>query len=159
MGMQAKSQMMHAEGLLTIGAMAECSGVTVRALRYYEELNLIEPEGRTQGRYRLYHPRTLQRIKAILALQDLHFSLDEIAQILGPSETEMSGRCQRLEETRQALERQKQALQKKMDLLTAMQHEVESRERILELVCHPCAEKHPGTDCEQRCEYRDTHFN
>ena len=51
-------------GLLTIGALAQLCGVTVRTLRYYEEMDLITPIKRTQGRYRLYHPRSLKRTRA-----------------------------------------------------------------------------------------------
>jgi hypothetical protein len=68
---------------LTIGALAKICGITVRTLRYYEELDLIRAETRTEGGYRLYSAETRQRVMTITALQDLHFSLDAIGALLG----------------------------------------------------------------------------
>jgi DNA-binding transcriptional MerR regulator len=71
------------EGLLSIGAAAARAGVTERALRYYQELGLIEPSGRTSGGMRRYSETDLERVARIRELQTLlGLNLDEIAGVL-----------------------------------------------------------------------------
>jgi DNA-binding transcriptional MerR regulator len=68
---------------LRIGALAERAGVTVRTLRYYESLGLLQCEPRRQGAFRLYDDAALQRLERIRQLKDLlGFTLDEVRRIL-----------------------------------------------------------------------------
>src|SRR6476469_784158 len=66
-----------------IGDFAKLSRVTVRTLRYYEEVGLLEPGeiDRWTG-YRYYSADQLPRLNRILALKDLGFSLDQIVKLL-----------------------------------------------------------------------------
>ena len=66
-----------AERLHKIGDVAEVLGTTVRAIRYYEEEGLLKPV-RTPGGTRLYSARTVDRLRAILALAKNGYSLDAI---------------------------------------------------------------------------------
>src|ERR1700722_785319 len=69
--------------LLSIGAAAARAGVTERALRYYQELGLLNPSGRTKGGMRRYSEADLQRVARIRELQTLlGLNLDEIAVVL-----------------------------------------------------------------------------
>ncbi len=71
------------EELVSIGAAAALSGVSERALRYYEELRLIIPCGRTPGGMRRYSEADLARVARIRELQTLlGLNLDEIAVVL-----------------------------------------------------------------------------
>ena len=64
-------------------AAAEC-GVSERALRYYQQIGLLKPTGRTPGGMRRYAPADLDRVRRIRDLQSLlGFDLDEIRVILG----------------------------------------------------------------------------
>ncbi len=72
--------------LMTIGVLARRAGLGAGALRYYETLGLITPATRTRGRYRLYKDAELQRLRFIRRCQELGFSLDEIAVLLGLNE-------------------------------------------------------------------------
>src|SRR5690348_10503698 len=65
----------EAGDLMQIGDLARESGKTVRAIHLYEELNLLHPAARSKGRYRLYAPEALTRIRWIGKLQDMGFSL------------------------------------------------------------------------------------
>ena len=57
--------------------------MTSRTIRYYEELGLLEPAGRSEGSYRLYDPDDLDRLRFIKGLRDdAGFSLTEIGQLL-----------------------------------------------------------------------------
>lgn len=71
------------EPLLSIGAAAARAGVTERALRYYQELGLLEPSALTKGGMRRYSEADLARVARIRELQTLlGLNLDEIAVVL-----------------------------------------------------------------------------
>ena len=70
---------------LTVGRVAELSGVTVRTLHHYDAVGLLSPGGRSPAGYRLYGERDLERLQHIRYYRELGFSLDEIGDILaGP---------------------------------------------------------------------------
>ncbi|NCJ07503.1 MerR family DNA-binding protein [Synechococcales cyanobacterium C] len=68
--------------LLKIGELEAQSGVPIRTLRYYEELNLIQSRRRTTGGFRLFAPEVVSRLAFIKRAQYLGFSLQEIGHIL-----------------------------------------------------------------------------
>jgi MerR family transcriptional regulator, repressor of the yfmOP operon len=70
------------EELLGIGAAATCLGVSERALRYYQQLGLIDPAC-TPGGLRRYSADDIARVARIRELQTLlGLNLDEIAIVL-----------------------------------------------------------------------------
>jgi DNA-binding transcriptional MerR regulator len=69
--------------LLRIQEVAAEAGVTTRAVRYYEELGLLEPAARSDGDYRLFDASDVERIRFIRGLRDdAGFSLAQIGQLL-----------------------------------------------------------------------------
>ena len=66
---------------LTIGQLAERSGVATSALRFYESRGLIAAE-RTTGNQRRYLKSTLRRVAFIRTAQQIGLSLDEIGDAL-----------------------------------------------------------------------------
>ena len=66
---------------LSIGQVAERTGVATSALRYWEELGLIASD-RTAGNQRRYERATIRRVSFIRAAQRVGLSLDEIAAAL-----------------------------------------------------------------------------
>jgi len=69
--------------LLGIGEAAARAGVSERALRYYQQLGLLTPSGRTPGGMRRYSAADLARVARIRELQSvLGFNLDEIRLFL-----------------------------------------------------------------------------
>src|SRR6266581_2122644 len=71
----------------TIEQVATRTGLTKRTLRYYEEVGLLPPAGRTEGNYRRYSEADIQRIERIKELRNLlGFSLSDIRQILEAEE-------------------------------------------------------------------------
>jgi DNA-binding transcriptional MerR regulator len=67
---------------MQIGELAKQAGVSVRAIRYYEELGLIRPEKRSPGGFRLYGAQNRKRLAVITFLKEIGLSLLEIRQIL-----------------------------------------------------------------------------
>lgn len=66
---------------LTIGQVAERSGVPHTALRFYEERGLISSE-RTAGNQRRYARSVLRRIAFIRSAQRIGLSLEDVADVL-----------------------------------------------------------------------------
>ncbi|MBO3759476.1 MerR family transcriptional regulator [Ciceribacter sp. L1K22] len=66
---------------LTAAQCAKRVGLTVRALRLYEETGLIHPR-RTDANWRLYGAREIARLNEILMLKRLGLSLQHIARLL-----------------------------------------------------------------------------
>ena len=63
--------------VLTIGEVAERSGVATSALRFYEEQGLIQSE-RTDSGHRRYPRAVLRRVAFIVFAQKIGLSLEEI---------------------------------------------------------------------------------
>jgi MerR family transcriptional regulator, redox-sensitive transcriptional activator SoxR len=66
---------------LTIGQLAERSGVATSAVRFYESRGLIHSV-RTTGNQRRYEQATLRRVGFIRAAQRIGLTLDEIGEAL-----------------------------------------------------------------------------
>ena len=66
---------------LTIGELSSRSGVAASALRFYEEIGLLEAE-RTSGNQRRYPRNMLRRVAFIRAAQRVGLRLDEVAHAL-----------------------------------------------------------------------------
>lgn len=73
---------------IRISELAERIGATPRAIRYYEELNLITPN-RTQAGARTYCPETRRTLELIVTLRRAGAPLDQIRHIVaGPTNRE-----------------------------------------------------------------------
>lgn len=70
--------------MIRIGDFSKLSQVSIKTLRYYDEMGLLKPltVDRFTG-YRYYSVNQLPRLNRILALKDLGFSLEQIAKALG----------------------------------------------------------------------------
>ena len=67
---------------LRIGELARRTGLTVRALRHYDDIGLLVPSQRSDGGYRLYDRNDVARLYRIQALRRLDLSLAEIQGLL-----------------------------------------------------------------------------
>lgn len=67
---------------LTIGDLADRSGLAVSAIRFYETHGIVRPL-RNQGNHRRYSGADLRRLSFTLIAQRLGFPLAEIARHLG----------------------------------------------------------------------------
>ncbi len=68
--------------LLKIGEIAELTKTTARTLRYYEELGLIQPSSRSDGKFRLYSSEVVESIRMIRELMEAGFTLKEISKVM-----------------------------------------------------------------------------
>lgn len=68
--------------LLQIGQVAEAVGLSLRTVRYYEELGLLEAVARSEGGFRLYGDEQVEQLRLIKRMKPLGLSLDEMRGLL-----------------------------------------------------------------------------
>jgi len=68
--------------MLTIGRVAEHTGITVETLRFYEKQGLIDTPQRSASGYRQYPAETLKRLRFIQRAKQVGFTLKDIAELL-----------------------------------------------------------------------------
>jgi DNA-binding transcriptional MerR regulator len=73
-------------GLLSIGELAERSGVATTALRYYDQLGLLRPTERGSGGRRRYAASAVAAVGVIRFLREVGFTLAEVDSFLAASE-------------------------------------------------------------------------
>jgi DNA-binding transcriptional MerR regulator len=79
----AEMQALEMSQLMPIGRFARLTGLTVKALRHYDELGLLPPERVDAATgYRLYGAGQVQRAEAIRTLRRLEVPLDDVATLL-----------------------------------------------------------------------------
>lgn len=66
------------------------TGVTVRTLRYYDEIGLLKPTSKTEGGHRLYTNEEIKKLQQVQFLKKIGFRLHEIKDMLGSSEWDWS---------------------------------------------------------------------
>ena len=81
---------------LRIGALASATGLTPDAVRYYERLGLLPKPARTSGRFRVYAPETVDRLRFIKQAQGLGLELREIRELLAPANGRQREQCERV---------------------------------------------------------------
>lgn len=69
-------------GLYQIGEVAERLGLSLRTVRYYEEVGLVTPADRSPGGFRLYDDDAVERLELIKQMKPLEFSLEETRELL-----------------------------------------------------------------------------
>lgn len=101
---------------------AQKAAVSVRTLRYYDQVGLLSPSQYSEAGYRLYTNEDLLKLQNILALKFLGFSLEEISALLrtGPK---------RLEEV---LAQQKAMMEERRAQLDTIIEAIEETERLLQ---------------------------
>jgi DNA-binding transcriptional MerR regulator len=72
---------------LTIGQVAELSGIPATTLRYYEQRGLIDAPGRVGGQRR-FRPSVLRRLMVIKFCRIAGLSLDDIAIVVADRSTD-----------------------------------------------------------------------
>lgn len=119
------------EDLTRIGDMARLYGVTLRALRFYEDKGLLSPV--RQGTTRLYTRRDQARLKLILRGRKIGFSLREVKQMLdlydpsGSNTRQFRVAFEKSERQLAKLERQRRAVEESIADLKQMMAEISTK--------------------------------
>ena len=107
----------------TIQELSRLSGVTTRALRWYDEIGLLKPSGRTESGSRRYGPAEVDRLQDILYYRALGV---ELARIRACLDDPAFDRLAALREHLSALEREQGRLQK---LIESVKETIMAQER------------------------------
>ncbi|MBE7119572.1 MerR family transcriptional regulator [Bacillus cereus] len=105
--------------LISIQELTRETGITVRTLRYYDQIDLLKPSGKTDGGHRLYSERDVVRLQQILFLKEMGFSLKEITNMLVKGELNL-----------------KDSLEKQLRFVQEEQKKFNRMERVLQAVVY-----------------------
>ena len=83
---------MKDDHLLNIGAFATATGLSIPALRHYDEIGLLKPAHVDTGSgYRRYAPPQIQQARLICGLRAVDLPIDEIRAVLGRPANDVRG--------------------------------------------------------------------
>ncbi len=68
--------------MFQIGELSAQTGISSKAIRYYEEIGLLPPAKRADNDYRIYDEQDVERLGFIRRARSLDFALEDIAEIL-----------------------------------------------------------------------------
>lgn len=131
----------------TVKEMSKITGVSIRTLRYYDEINLLKPTQLTNSGYRLYDNKALERLQEIMFFRELELPLNEIKKIM---ENPNYDREQVLSTQKSLLEKKRNRLNGIIELISdvmkgvnTMSFEAFSNEDIQKILDHTlqCMEK------------------
>jgi DNA-binding transcriptional MerR regulator len=109
-----------------IGDLARETGLTVRTLHHYDELDLLRPSARTEAGHRLYDENDVRRLYRILALRQIGLRLDEVgACLLGDGLDVRTAVRRHLERTARQIELQRELRARLTAILVALDRAVE----------------------------------
>lgn len=137
------------ETALRIGEVARLVGVPAKTLRYYEDIGLISPAGRTDSGYRIYGWRELEQIEFVRRAKTMRLTLEQIRGLVEVAEEGMpSGVLRRLDVL---LEQKLEETERSLEELQAFRESLlEYRERAAtaeERGACRCAERGEGEFC------------
>lgn len=67
---------------MQIGEVATRTGLSLRSIRYYEEVGLVLPSMRSTGGFRLYTDEDVARLELVKRMKPLDFSLEDMRGLL-----------------------------------------------------------------------------
>lgn len=67
---------------MQIGEVAARTGLSLRTIRYYEEVGLVTPTTRTPGGFRVYTEADAARLELVKRMKSLEFTLEETRSLL-----------------------------------------------------------------------------
>ena len=68
--------------LYQIGEVADLIGLSLRTIRHYEEVGVVVPSGRSAGGFRLYTDTDVERLRKVMGMKPIGFTLEEIRDVL-----------------------------------------------------------------------------
>ncbi len=102
----------------TVHEVEALTGVSVRTLRYYDQIGLLKPSALSDAGYRLYGDEALERLQQVLLYRELQFPLKEIRRVLDSPAYDRS-RALRQQEELLTLKRER------LDRLIALAREIQ----------------------------------
>ncbi len=133
-------------GHVQIGEVAERTELSLRTIRYYEEMGLVTPSSRTTGGFRLYSEVDVSRLMLIKRMKPLDFSLEEMREVLGIldkledgslSSAQRAELLERLQMYREAAQARVRALQDQLEVAESfagdLRREITRQKKLVKL--------------------------
>ena len=67
---------------MNIGEAAKATGISVKMLRYYDEIGLVRPASRAYSGYRVYSDKDISMLRFVRRARDLGFQVKQISSLL-----------------------------------------------------------------------------
>jgi MerR family copper efflux transcriptional regulator len=141
--------------LMQVGDLAKETGKTVRALHLYEELELLRPQGRSKGGFRLYGQDSVRRIRWIGRLQELGFSLSDIQTLAKDFESATVAPAA-MARVRNQYADKLAAAREQIERLHQLERELEASLAFLD-ACDTVCEPETVTRACTSCDHHDCH--
>lgn len=110
--------------MYSIGELARISKTTVRTLRYYDEIGILNPTDVSNGGHRYYDEDAITELHYILTLKEIGFDLEKIKDIMTNQKTSpkelLEMRMGMITSEIQELERNKRTIQSTIQLMAGM---------------------------------------
>ena len=124
----------------TVKDVSEITGISIRTLRYYDEIGLLKPTKLTTSGYRLYDNKALEKLQEIMFFRELEIPLVDIKKIM---ENPNYDKEQMLLTQKKLLEKKRNRLNGIIELITdvmkgvnTMSFEAFSNEEVQKIVNH-----------------------
>ncbi|WP_027189013.1 MerR family transcriptional regulator [Paucidesulfovibrio longus] len=121
---------------LTIGQLAQQSGVQVETVKFYQRRGLIQQPPRPESGFRKYSPETVRQIRFIRRAKELGFSLQEISELLSLRVAPGTS-CREIKARAEA----------KLADIQQKQRDLERMETILRQLAETCQGQGPLSEC------------
>lgn len=66
----------------SVKQVSQLTGVSIRTLQYYDQINLLKPTNKNEIGYRFYDDKDIEKLQQILFFKELDFKLEEIKSIM-----------------------------------------------------------------------------
>lgn len=127
------------DNYLTVGELANETGLTTKTIRFYEEIGLIKQAPRADNGYRSYPTSMIEELRVIKTVRDLGLPIPEIKKLMTGCE---GGDCQHNHEyMAQEIKKYVEVLRTKITQLKTLKQKLES---LKISIC----------DCSDSCECR-----
>lgn len=113
---------------MKIGEFAICTGLSKDTIRYYEKMNLLQPEIKNKHRY--YNKKDIDTVETILKLKQTGFSLQEIKMLFDWSGNIDQNKKLTKEEIQNLLEI-KVIFQEKYEQMLQREHQLKQIKQVL----------------------------
>jgi DNA-binding transcriptional MerR regulator len=130
---------------LQIGEVSERTGLSLRTIRYYEQMGLVTPSARTSGGFRLYTESDIARLMLVRRMKPLEFSMEEMRDVLalldalearGDTAGQRAVLLDRLAMYREVADQRVQAMREQLEIgeefAKALRREVSRQKRLAE---------------------------
>lgn len=123
----------------TTGQLAALTGLSIRTLRYYDQIGLFSPSLYTEAGHRRYTGEDMQLLLQILVLKKMHLPLEEIKEIIRTSSQDMLGTLdQQINRVKSEITMQQKLLQQleqtRMEAVKSERISVEGLTSLFELI-------------------------